>query len=144
MPEIVFIEALTPADRDRCYSIRKEVFCGEQRVSPDIEFDGLDSLCRHYLAFRSADALGTARVRDLNDGTAKIERVAVRAAHRGRGIGRGLMERALTDARNDGFRAALLHAQAHAGPFYSRLGFVQQGDGFTEAGIPHIRMRLPL
>ena len=144
MPSFTVIEALDPAGREACYAVRKEVFCGEQAVDPALEFDGLDGACRHYLARDAATPLGTARTRPLGDGRVKIERAAVLAAHRGRHIGLALMERLLADARGDGFGEAVLHAQTHAGPFYGALGFAQTGDGFEEAGIPHIRMTLAL
>ena len=144
MPPFTVIEALDPADREACYALRKEVFCGEQAVDLALEFDGLDDACRHYLARNPAAPLGTARTRPLGDGRVKIERVAVLRAHRGRHIGLALMEKVLADARADGHREAVLHSQTHAGPFYSALGFAQVGDGFEEAGIPHIRMTLAL
>lgn len=144
MPQITVIEAIHPADREACYALRQEVFCAEQGVDQALEFDGLDGACRHYLARDRAAALGTARTRPLGDGTVKIERVAVLAPHRGRRIGLALMVRALADARADGHETALLHSQAHAAPFYRRLGFVQVGGDFTEAGIPHVRMTLAL
>jgi len=35
-----------------------------------------------------------------------------------------------------------LHAQTHAVGFYRRYGFVETGEPFMEAGIPHQAMRL--
>jgi predicted GNAT family N-acyltransferase len=43
-------EALADADREACFAIRIEVFCDEQNVSREIEFDGLDDACRHFIA----------------------------------------------------------------------------------------------
>lgn len=134
------IEALNEVDMDACRAIRTEVFCGEQGVSRDLEFDGLDSVCRHYLARIGDSAVGTARIRPLGAGKLKFERVAIRAAHRNCGIGRLVMERALSDAvRSDG-ETCILHAQTEAAAFYLKLGFIQEGGIFLEAGIPHVRM----
>ena len=144
MTDLLISEALDARNRNDCYAVRTAVFCGEQGVPADLEFDGLDAACRHYLARIGATVVGTARLRPLGGGEVKFERVAVLQAHRRTGIGWALMERALADARADGHRRVLLHAQTHAGAFYRRLGFHQEGDGFMEAGIPHIRMSMDL
>jgi len=140
MTETRIIEALDQADMDACYALRIEVFCDEQGVSRNLEFDGLDPECRHYLARIGDSAVGTARIRPLGGGKLKFERVAVRAAHRNRGIGRLLMERAQADASASGAETGILHAQTEAADFYLKLGFVQEGGTFPEAGIPHVRM----
>lgn len=146
MTEITIIEVLNSDDMEACYAIRTEVFCDEQQVSRELEFDGLDAQCRHYLARRGDKAIGTARVRPLatgdgrDGGTVKFERVAVCKPFRGRQIGRALMDRALADAREAGTQAGILHAQSAASAFYLKLGFTQEGGTFEEAGIPHVRM----
>jgi predicted GNAT family N-acyltransferase len=38
----------------------------------------------------------------------------------------------------------MLGAQGHAKGFYARQGFVEFGDVFMDANIPHIMMRMPL
>ena len=140
MTETLTIEALNSTDMDACYAIRTEVFCGEQQVSREIEFDGLDAECRHYLAKLGDQAVGTARVRPLGDGSVKFERIAVHAPFRGQQVGRALMERAVADACESGARSGVLHAQSTAAAFYLKLGFTQEGATFVEAGIPHVRM----
>ena len=141
---ITILEALEAGDRTACFAIRVEVFCGEQKVARDVELDGLDDLCRHYLARRGDLAVGTARSRPLDGGAVKLERIAVLKPYRGRDIGRALTERALSDARKDGYAAAVLHAQTQAGQFYEKLGFRREGGEFEEAGIPHVRMAMTL
>lgn len=138
------VEAVSGEDRAACRAVRVEVFCREQGVSRALEFDGLDEVCRHYLARDGGKAVGTARTRPLGDGVVKCERMAVLAPFRGRGIGRALLERALRDARRDNRATALLHAQLRAAPFYEKAGFRREGGGFEEAGIVHVRMTLAL
>ncbi len=140
MADLVISEAVSDDDREACYSIRITVFCDEQKVSREIEFDGLDAVCRHYLARQGGTVIGTARTRPLENGVVKFERIAVLKAFRGRDIGRALMARAFADAREDGHSVALLDSQTHASKFYEKLGFLQEGDEFEEAGIPHVRM----
>ena len=140
MTETRIVEALDQADMDACFLIRIQVFCAEQGVSRDLEFDGLDAACRHYLARIGDNTVGTARIRPLGGRKLKFERVAVRAAYRNRGIGRLLMERALDDAIRSGAETVILHAQTDAADFYLKLGFIQEGSSFVEAGIPHVCM----
>jgi predicted GNAT family N-acyltransferase len=142
MTAVEIVEITDAADRAAAFAIRHAVFCGEQRVDPAIEFDGLDDDCRHYLARSGAIAVGTARIRDAGDGVVKIERVAVPASERGRGIGKALMVRTIADARAAGAAAIAIHAQCHAEEFYRSLGFKRIGGVFDEADIPHVRMEL--
>ena len=127
-------------DMAACFAIRRAVFCVEQGVSEDHEIDGRDPECRHYLLRLGGRAVGTARVRPVEPGMSKIERVAVLAPHRGGGLGSALMRRVLRDLDDAGCAAALLHAQAHSESFYRALGFATEGAPFEEAGIPHVRM----
>ena len=130
-------EAADPADMAACFAIRREVFCVEQGVSEDLEIDGRDPDCRHYLLRVDQRTVGTARVRPVETGVAKIERVAILKACRGRGLGFALMRHLLRDLGRD---RAVLHAQTHSEGFYRALGFDAEGEPFEEAGIPHVRM----
>ncbi len=134
------IEIKNAEDMARAFAIRHTVFCAEQGVSRDEEFDGRDGDCRHYLAFAGGETVGTARLRDAGEGEVKIERVAVLKPHRGNGFGTALMRRAIADAASSGAETIAIHAQCHAEAFYEDLGFVTEGDIFEEAGIPHVRM----
>ena len=142
MTTVEIIEITDAADQKEAFAIRHAVFCDEQRVDPTLEFDGLDDGCRQYLARCGTVAAGTARIRDAGDGVVKIERVAVLAADRGKGIGKALMVRTIEDSRADGARTIAIHAQCHAEKFYQVLGFKRIGGVFDEADIPHIRMEL--
>lgn len=118
--------------------IRRVVFIVEQRVPQDEEWDGRDDECRHFLALRQGQALGTARL--LPDG--HIGRVAVLDQARGLGIGAALMRAAIASARRQGHARVELAAQTHALAFYEHLGFTAFGEVFLDAGIPHRNMRL--
>ena len=123
----------------KAFNIRRIVFCDEQKVDPELEFDGLDLKCRHYLAVRNGRAIGTARLRIDKPKQIKIERVAVLLKERGKGAGQALMRRTIADAQKKGCTIAI-HAQSHAQSFYKTLGFKQIGTEFEEAGITHIYM----
>jgi predicted GNAT family N-acyltransferase len=142
MDGIEIIEAGDDATRCSAFAIRRVVFCDEQGVATEEEFDAADTdaATRHYLGFLRGEAAGAARLRFLDARTAKIERVAVLRADRRRGLGTALTRRAVADALGSGAHTVVLHAQKHAEAFYARLGFETCGAGFMEARIPHVRM----
>lgn len=117
-------------------AIRREVFIVEQRVPEEMEWDADDATSVHALALLEGHPVGCGRL--LPDG--HIGRMAVRAPHRSRGIGRALLQSLLAEARRRGMREVVLHAQTHALRFYEEQGFVADGPVFDEAGIPHRRM----
>ena len=142
MSAIEIHEITEAADQKIAFAIRHEVFCDEQQVDSTLEFDGLDENCRQYLARFETSPSGTARIRDAGNGVLKIERVAVLAANRGKGIGKALMIRTIIDARASGANTIAINAQCHAEEFYLALDFKRIGGVFEEANIPHIRMEL--
>lgn len=130
-----------PAARDDAYAVRHEVFVEEQGVPEAIELDGEDPQAAHLVAYDSGGSpVGTARVRVLEDGTAKAERLAVRAAHREQGVGRRLMARLEDIAREHGCSRVRLHGQTRVEEFYASVGYEPVSDEFEEAGIPHVEM----
>ncbi len=52
------------SDKAKAFEIRSLVFCEEQKVSKEIEFDGLDEFCNHYIAKINELPIGTARIRE--------------------------------------------------------------------------------
>lgn len=137
--------AVRPADFERdaeaLREIRIAVFCIEQDVPPELEWDGVDPRCEHALAVDAGGrAIGCGRL--LPDG--HIGRMAVLREWRGRGVGGALLEHFVALARRRGHTVARLNAQVHAIPFYRAHGFVVEGDEFEEAGIPHRAMARPL
>ncbi|KUM76651.1 GNAT family N-acetyltransferase [Streptomyces griseorubiginosus] len=140
-----------PADREACFTVRKEVFVGEQGVPEDIEYDAYDAVALHVLAVREDGVpLGTGRLlfgeaaAGKTGGDASVGslgRLAVTQAARGLGVGAALV-RAIEDAaRARGLAAVDLHAQTRALGFYERLGYVAYGPEFPDAGIAHRAMR---
>ena len=123
-----------------CLALRRAVFVDEQGVDPAIDADGEDEHATQFLAWASGVPIGTARLRVV-DGSAKAERVAVLDDYRGRGVGQALMNVVEANARGQGHRSLLVHAQEASVPFYQRLGYEPFGERFAEAGIPHVAMR---
>jgi predicted GNAT family N-acyltransferase len=123
------------------HAVRRAVFIDEQGVPEAVEMDDADDEATHVVAYdpTHGHAVGTARLREV-DGVAKIERVAVHANHRGRGLGTRLMESVETAARDQGHGEAHLHAQTSVESFYQSLGYETVSDEFEQAGIPHVEM----
>ncbi|NEU73298.1 GNAT family N-acetyltransferase [Hassallia byssoidea VB512170] len=125
-------------------AIRKIVFQEEQGVEEDLEFDGKDEICDHLIAFLDDKAVGTARIRYLDDKTVKIERLAVLSTARGQGIGKKIINEALLIIANKKIPEVVINAQEYVKNLYYKLGFAEEGEIFIEAGIPHVKMRKKL
>jgi predicted GNAT family N-acyltransferase len=136
--------ATTDIEIAACKAVRHQVFIVGQGVPRDREYDGLDDGATHYFVMDDGRIVGTARLRVETD-YAKIERVAVVKAVRGRGIATALMERVLADIRQQGqARQVKLGAQTYITGLYRKLGFAETGPVYEDAGLPHIDMVLDL
>lgn len=132
-------------DLAACLRIRRVVFIEEQAVPEADELDDLDAQCTHMLALPDlaspcADAVGTARLLPLDGGRAKVQRVAVLAPYRRRGVGAALMGAIEAAAVRRACTELILGSQLTAVSFYERLGWAPYGDEFLDAGIPHVMM----
>lgn len=136
---MIRVEPAADAALERCFAIRRRVFVEEQGVAPADEWDGLDDVCLHWLAWNGEEAVGTARLRDVA-GDWKAQRVAVLPEFRKHGAGAALMRALEAEAWRRGAARLLLHAQTAVVPFYERLGYSAEGPVFDEAGIPHRKM----
>ena len=121
-------------------AIRVKVFQEEQKVSEELEFDGLDEISLQLLAYLDNKPVGTARIREVEKQAVKIERLAVLPEARGNGIGRKIMETALKIASDRNYTTVVVNAQEYIKKLYQRLGFEQIGDTFEEANITHVKM----
>lgn len=130
------------ADLEKAFSIRKEVFVEEQHVPIEEEIDTYDTLdgeCEHVLLTKDGQAVGTGRVR-LVDDYGKIQRVAIRLTERKHGYGKVIIQKLEELAAARGATKAKLDAQVHAIGFYEKLGYTVQSDVFMDAGIEHVLM----
>jgi len=135
--EVHVIEVDWSRYQERLRRIRQIVFVQEQQVPQALEWDGLDDDAIHFMAIDSAGRdVGCARLLP----TGQIGRMAVQQNQRGQGIGSQLLEAAVAKAQALGMNDVFLHAQTHAVGFYRKGGFVESGDEFQEAGIPHRNM----
>lgn len=144
MSNLVIKVAKIPEDFPAIAAIRKSVFQEEQGVDPALEFDGKDETSDHLIAYLDNKAVGTTRIRYLNEKIAKIERLAVLSTARGQGIGQKIMENALLFIASKNIEEIVIHSQEYVKNLYLKLGFLEEGEIFEEAGIPHVKMRKTL
>lgn len=126
---------------EKALSLRREVFVEEQHVPEELEIDEEDKIAFHLLVLKTEEAVATLRMLPHGE-SIKIGRVAVKKEYRRRGLGTRLVTLAIEHAVRGEFIDAILDAQLESIPFYEGLGFLEEGDVFMDAGIPHKKMRL--
>ena len=105
----------------------------------------------HFGAFRGDRIVGVASVfhearpGDTNPQAWRLRGMATREEERGQGIGGALMQTCVDYIRAAGGTTLWFNARTTAATFYSRFGFVVQGNVFDIEGIgPHVVMELIL
>ena len=142
MYNFIFKKVSSKEEMEKSYAIRTKVFCEEQKISKEIEFDNLDHICSHFLIFDDKKAIATARVRQKDENILKIERVAVLLEFRRLKVGSILIKKIIKNYISlDDNQSIILHSQIAVADFYKSLNFISYGDEFFEDGIPHIAMR---
>ena len=122
-------------------NIREKVFIQEQKVTPQLEWDGMDEKAIHFLVFNDKAAIGCARAIVIKDHM-QLGRMAVLKEYRGQGIGSALLEKAMTIAKLNQLSAIYISAQCLAIDFYKKFGFEVKSDIYLDAEIPHRDMTL--
>jgi len=126
---------------DAARLVRTDVFIKEQGIPEAEEWDDLDALCSHVVAYNSqGEPIATARLLPSQHGIAKIGRMAVLPTWRGQGIGALMLQRLVQTAHERGDQEAVLHAQSQAQGFYAAQGFEARGEVFKEVDIDHLLM----
>ena len=142
MHNFIFKKVSSKEEMEESYAIRTKVFCEEQKISQEIEFDNLDHLCSHFLIFDNNKVIATARVRQKEKDFLKIERVAVLLEFRRLKVGSILIKNIIKYYMDlDDNKSIVLHSQVGVVNFYKSLNFISYGNEFFEDGIPHIAMK---
>ncbi len=126
-----------PANLEKVFAIRREVFVDEQNCPPELEWEHEEE-SNHFLAEVDGIPAGASRWRKTDKGY-KLERFAVLKDFRGKGVGQALVAAVLNDLPKDAAHI-YLHAQVDAVTLYERFDFVKIGPEFEEAGIRHYKM----
>ena len=138
----MFKKVNSKEEMEKSCAIRTKVFCEEQKISKEIEFDNLDHLCSHFLIFDDKKVIATARVRQKEENILKIERVAVLFEFRRLRVGSTLIKNIIQYFINLNENISfILHSQVTVADFYESINFISYGDQFFQDGIPHIAMK---
>lgn len=121
--------------------IREKVFIEEQKVTPQLEWDGKDEEAIHFLAYQDEKVIGCARAFVIENHM-QLGRMAVLKEYRNKGIGSFLIEKAITTAKLNQLSKISISAQCHAIDFYKKFGFEVTSEIYLDAGISHQDMEL--
>jgi predicted GNAT family N-acyltransferase len=124
-------------------NIREKVFIQEQKVTPELEWDGIDEKAIHFLVFKDEEAIGCARAIVIKS-QMQLGRMAVLKEYRGQGVGSALIEKAIVTAKLKQLTSIHISAQCYAIDFYVKFGFEVISDIYLDAEIPHRDMTLEL
>ncbi|KAL4076203.1 acyl-CoA N-acyltransferase [Scleroderma citrinum] len=158
--EIIVLPATGHPDRqallDQCLRVRIDVFVHEQGFPLNVEVDQHDPTATHFLLrlLPSMVPIGTIRaVKMIGQGENqdiyyKLGRLAVLKSYRRHRFGRDLILAFHEWAKEDRKRSydhlevakVVAHSQIPVKPFYSKYGYLPEGDEFDEDGAPHQKM----
>ncbi len=130
----------TEEEKKLAFQVRLKVFVEEQGVPEHIELDEHDQTAAHFIVQEDNQIIAAARVREIEEGVAKVERVCVLKEHRGKHLGILIMKHVEQYAKEQGWHKLKLHAQSYAIPFYEKLDYVVTSPEFLDAYIPHRAM----
>lgn len=119
-------------------NIRIEVFMKEQGF--ENEFDEIDNLCHHIVAFDEGKPIGTCRFFKENNHYT-IGRVAVLKEYRNQHIGNLLLKSAEKEIKRINGDVIVVHAQVRVNSFYEKQGYIQFGQIDDDEGVPHVWMK---
>lgn len=136
-------QSLSPSQVYAVLRLRSRVFVLEQACLFE-DADGLDQDCYHLMAHGNDGRLAAyARLvpKGLMYPHMSIGRVVTAPELRKEGLGKLLMERAITESgRVFGVASIQIGAQLYLKEFYRQFGFVVFGEPYLEDGIWHISM----
>lgn len=127
-------------EREDAFHVRKKVFVEEQGVPINLEIDEFDKLASHFIVYNEEQPIGAGRMREINKGIAKVERVCILKEFRGKHLGFLIMEELEKHATSEMMNKIILNAQSYAIPFYEKLGYTVNSPEFMDADIPHRAM----
>jgi ElaA protein len=140
--EIKAFNELSTAELYQILQLRSEVFVVEQNcVYQDI--DGKDLKALHVLGVYNDEIVAYSRIfaPGYYFDNASIGRVVISNKYRDRKWGHSLIQTAIAAiAENYNTSDITISAQLYLKKFYETHDFVQDGEGYLEDDIPHIRM----
>ncbi|MFM0875646.1 GNAT family N-acetyltransferase [Streptococcus suis] len=114
-----------------------------EQACPYPEIDGKDPSCLHLLGTDNGELVAYLRIlpAGLSYDEVSIGRVVIKPSHRGKGLGRPMMEQAIHYITTEWKESQIkIGAQAHLAKFYASLGFEAVSEVYLEDDIPHLDM----
>lgn len=140
--EIKAFDQLSLQELYTILTLRTNVFVVEQ-ACPYPEVDGKDPNCLHLLGTINGELVAYLRIlpAGLRYDKVSIGRVVIKPSHRGKGLGRLMMEQAIHCITNEWKESQIIiGAQAYLEKFYQSLGFEPVSEVYLEDDIPHLDM----
>ncbi|MCZ2356961.1 MAG: GNAT family N-acetyltransferase [Bacteroidia bacterium] len=100
----------------------------------------MDTMNAHIGAFINNELIACCVMHHLDSKTIKMRQLAVYPQHQKKTYGKQLVCYAEKWAKYAGYQKIILHARDYAIPFYEKLGYLKEGEPFTEIQILHIKM----
>lgn len=141
---ITTFDKLTPHDLYKIVQLRQDVFLLEQNIICR-DFDDIDILSYHcyYKCIDNNFIYAYLRIIPIKENEVKIGRVAVSKNYRSQGIGKKLMNDAISFSFNSlKVKKVKICAQAYLLNFYESLGFYKTSDPYIHEGVLHIDMEI--
>ncbi|MEM9078226.1 MAG: GNAT family N-acetyltransferase [Bacteroidota bacterium] len=135
-------EELTKVELYAILALRCEVFVVEQECAYQ-DLDYKDQKAIHVLGKKEGKVVAYTRMFKPGDyfENTSIGRVVVAQNARQYGYGKDIMLASLQEIEKNFPKGTIeLSAQTYLTKFYRDLGFVEQGEGYLEDEIPHVRM----
>ena len=140
--EIKAFDQLSLQELYTILTLRTNVFVVEQ-ACPYPEVDGKDPNCLHLLGTINGELVAYLRILPaaLRYDEVSIGRVVIKPSHRGKGLGRLMMEQAIHCITNEWKESQIkIGAQAYLEKFYQSLGFEPVSEVYLEDDIQHLDM----
>ncbi|HFR3264044.1 TPA: GNAT family N-acetyltransferase [Streptococcus suis] len=140
--EIKAFDQLSLQELYTILTLRTDVFVVEQ-ACPYPEIDGKDPSCLHLLGTDNGELVAYLRIlpAGLSYDKVSIGRVVIKPSHRGKGLGRSMMEQAIAYITTEWKESQIkIGAQAYLEKFYQSLGFEPISEVYLEDDIPHLDM----
>jgi len=142
MPDIKWLKG--DDDLSLCLEMRKNIFCTEQKIKEETEFDCLDEKSLHLLILENSSPVGTGRITEKDNKTIHFGHIAIDKAFRKKGLGKILIDEMIKKSKELGAEKITINAQSHAVPFYEKQGFAVDGCERTNGEFTFVPMTYDL
>lgn len=136
-------DSLSAKELYRILKLRSEIFIVEQEC-PYQDLDDKDYDALHMTLYTDDELIAYARILPVGVSYAEatsIGRVVVKKKYRGLGLGKMLMNLAISRCIDLDPRSPIqISAQSYLEKFYQELGFSNTGKYYLEDGLPHQEM----